>query len=452
MMMLALSLGLSGCVSAGSGPSQTNEPTGNSFVWNNPDAYGGVLEEETGLRDPFILKDGEWWYLVGTSANYEDTEMKKIVYPNVSRPGVSLYRSQDLRNWSFVDLILPRPEESQGKWYQERFWAPELFQSNGKYYLAVNCSNGELTMHATCLAVADQIQGPYTVMTQDEPLFYGNDTHFFKDDDGRVYLYASGIVGAEIDLTTGRLMKPAVPIISPIPGSDAWNGQRERVGFEGPYVMKRNGLYYLFYSTWSRGYEVGVAVSRDPLSGWEMEAQPLYGSMDRGWCDNYGGIYEEGYYIAQEQYSQVGHNSIFLGPDGTDWITAHCYTYDNPATQYVMDRVGFDRENRLIVLDPTAGVSIHGPTFGQQRITWENAAAPQPVKALDVWGLCGKNTEYLLPDKVDILFENGWREAYPVTWEGSIDTSAVGEQQAVGTVVYQGQTFSCAASVKVVSR
>ena len=29
-------------------------------------------------------------------------------------------------------------------------------------------------------------------------------------------------------------------------------------GIEGPFVIKKDGIYYMFFSTWTRGYEVGT--------------------------------------------------------------------------------------------------------------------------------------------------------------------------------------------------
>ena len=33
------------------------------------------------------------------------------------------------------------------------------------------------------------------------------------------------------------------------------------INIKGPRVIKRKGIYYLFYSSWGRGYKVGYATS-----------------------------------------------------------------------------------------------------------------------------------------------------------------------------------------------
>lgn len=247
--------------------------------------------------------------------------------------------------WEYVGLMVESPKENETeKWYQERFWAPEIFHHNGKFYITVNCCAPDGSEHGMLFAVSDSIEGPYDVMNKDKPVFYGNDAHLFVDDDGKTYIYGSDIWGAQIDLTNLSIIEKQKTLIQPIEGSDAWNGKRNGVGLEGPYVLKRDGTYYMFYSTWSRGYEVGVAVCKGPINEWTMEENPLYGSINQNSCNYYGGIYEE-YYTNQDKYREVGHNSVFLGPDGYDWIVAHAYDYTDGSVKYVMDRIEFKDEH-----------------------------------------------------------------------------------------------------------
>ena len=192
------------------------------------------------MRDPFILKDGDYWYLTGTMCENSETP------PG----GVPLYKSKDLKTWTYIGLMAVRPDDSQNKWYQRRFWAPEIFQRNGKYYITVNCCKAtpDWSDHGILICEADNIEGPYKILNDGKPLALGNDAHLFCDDDGKVYLYASDIWAAEIDLGTMMFLTSRKNIIKPVKGSAAWNGQREGVGFEGPYVVKRdNILYVLFY-------------------------------------------------------------------------------------------------------------------------------------------------------------------------------------------------------------
>ena len=82
------------------------------FTYKNPISNG---IDEHGLRDCQVLRDGDWWYLTGTSYPHwsrqeEDGNLNK---------GVVLYKSKDLLNWQFVDYVVKRP--GIDKWYYNRF-------------------------------------------------------------------------------------------------------------------------------------------------------------------------------------------------------------------------------------------------------------------------------------------------------------------------------------------
>ena len=412
-----------------------------TYSWSNPIRYA---KSTPALRDPFILKVGDVWYMTGTLPPYglaAEAERTK---------GVPLYKSTDMTTWEFVDYIVRTPAESEGKWYAERFWAAELFSHNGKFYVTVNCCRVDGSNHGFLFAVADDIEGPYTIMNPDEPLALGNDAHLFVDTDGQTYIFASNISYAKIDLDSLTLLSDWKTAVSPIKGSDAWNGQREGVGFEGPYVLTTGGKYYLFYSTWSRGYEVGLAVADSVTGGWSMYAAPMYGGMVQDRCDYYGGIYEEGYYENQDKYRECGHNSVFEGPDGEMWIAAHAYVTGNTSTpMLIIDRLVMDGERGILSLDTNTGKTVNGPTYGDRSVTYTVGRESVPLHALDVWKYADQNRACVLPDQVDLLLENGFRRCVPVVWSAAPDTSSAGEFTVSGTATYKGVEYPVTAHISV---
>ena len=432
-------------VSDASEETTATEPTELSFSWSNPMRYDDSENVEH-LRDPFILKVGDAWYMTGTLPPYgmEDEQAKRT-------KGVPLYKSDDLLTWDFVDYIIETPLEAENKWYSERFWAAELFCHNGKYYVTVNCCRLDGSNHGFLFAVADEIEGPYTIMNPDEPFILGNDAHLFADDDGQVYLFGSGISMAKLDLENLQLLSTPKTILEPIPDSDAWNAQRPNVGFEGPFVLKHEGKYYCFYSTWARGYEIGVAVAEDINGPWVMYEDPIYGAMSQERCDYYGGVYEEGYYLHQDKYRECGHNSVFEGPDGGLWIAAHVTGGGVVnGVELVIDKLTFDEEHGLMAVDPATGKTVFGPTFGQQTVTYDPAAKEaKGVKALNVWGYTSVGEAYALPTQVDILMDNGFRRTTDVTWESAVNTEAEGSVTVKGTASLNGQTYPVEAYVQV---
>jgi len=429
---------------------QTTEPTEPtpdtlSFTWANPLSYANSSGVDH-VRDPFILKVENTWYMTGTLPPYGMAENQAD-----RTKGVPLYKSSDLLQWEFVDYIVKTPDQSENRWYSERFWAPELFAHNGKYYVTVNCSALDGSNHGFLFAVSDSIEGPYTIMNPNAPVALGNDAHLFADDDGQIYLFASGIWMAKFDLENLSFLSSVKQIIAPIPNSDAWNAERPNVGFEGPYVLKHQGRYYCFYSTWARGYEIGVAVADDINGTWTMYDNPMYGAMSRERCDFYGGIYQKGYYLHQDKYRECGHNSIFQGPDGGLWIAAHVTGGGVvQGVQMTIDKVIFDDTYGLVAIDPATNAPILGPSYGEQTVEYDSKdAAPGAIKALDVWGYTSVGKAYDLPASIDVLMDNGFRTGAQVTWERGVDTSVPGEIVINGTATLGDQSYPVRAMIEI---
>lgn len=349
------------------------------FTYQNPISCGIY---PTGLRDCQILRDGDWWYMTGTSfPHWSRQEVESD--PSTFNNGVILYRSKDLICWEFRQFIVSRP--SPDKWYYRRFWAPEIQKIGEKYYALFNCRNdamGFVGQH-TGYAVADAIEGPYTVVTEEAPLSTGNDLTFFEDDDGSVWAFWNrgrefGIGFARIDLASGTFLTEPRSAIQPgrvdfardgdghilqEPGYDgrlrdkvekyhAWDS----IGIEGAYVIKHAGTYYLFYSSWTRGYEIGYATADSITGPWTKAPEnPFYGAQNPNACEKNGLPYTGD---PDQFFNQVGHNEIFVGPDGRFWLSCHGIG-ESGIPLPVIDPVNFDSKGR---------VTAEGPTFTLQAV------------------------------------------------------------------------------------
>ena len=316
------------------------------------------------LRDPFILKVGDYWYRVQTQYNDRYHPPEKLPRADA----IYLYKSPDLINWAVIGPIVTGDEAPE--WARYRWWAPELFHDTaaGKFYFTINCtfpdgyrqklnekgkSGGD---HGPLLMVADKIDGKYRVLTKEEPLLYGNDAHFFRDEDGKTYVFSSGIQMAEVDLPGARLLSPLKNVL-PASSSDAWD-YGPGVGREGPGVIKRNGVYYLFYSSWGRGYEVGIATTRDLNGGtWTLqEDNPVYGAQTHERCNHFGKTYTQ---HSDVPFGEVGHGQPFVGPDGRYWLSCHAIgrflplsvnNIDHSMSKYglmTIDPITFDEKGRV---------------------------------------------------------------------------------------------------------
>ena len=343
---------------------------GGTFTYQNPISNG---IDTNGLRDCQVLRDGDWWYLTGTSYPHWD---RQETDGNLNK-GVVLYKSKDLLNWTFIRYVVERP--SADKWYYRRFWAPEIQKIKGKYYATFNCRNDAAGFVGQFggYAVADHIEGPYRVVTETKPLVDGNDLTFFEDDDKKVWAFWNsgrkfGIGFAQVDLEKGEFLTDPVTAILPgqvdyatdaagnilkEPGYDGrlidkvekyhtWDA----IGIEGAYVIKNKGTYYLFYSSWTRGYEIGYATASKITGPWTKHASnPFYGAMNKNACAKNGFEWSGD---VNSPFNQVGHNEVFKGPDGRFWLSCHGITEDG-VPKLVIDPIWFEADGSIKSTGPT---------------------------------------------------------------------------------------------------
>ncbi|BCM93691.1 xylan 1,3-beta-xylosidase [Abditibacteriota bacterium] len=320
-------------------------PTAPLFSYQNP------ISSEP-VRDPQITKIGNEWFMTGTSWPFFEQHGQNA--------GVKIWKSSNLLDWNFVTMaVLP----NQNGWDRGRFWAPEIHALQGKFYLTYNAMNPaeKGAPQNIGLAVADKIEGLYQKLNADKPLCSGNDAHLFQDDDGRVYLFRAGISAAEADLATGKIVGEFFHVIS-TGEKGTWDGG-PGVGIEGPYVIKRNGTYFLFYSSWGRGYEVGYATAKSIHGPWKKAANnPFYGAQKDGWAQHFGNQYTQD---ASIPWTEVGHGSPFEGPDGKLWLSSHGY------------KKGSAIWEAHLVIDP---LEFDGDTIKSRVPTWTPQNVPLPPK------------------------------------------------------------------------
>ena len=348
-----------------------------SFTYQNPIASKAI----PAIRDPQIIPHGGVYYLIGSAPPFWGP--KNGDGPS---PGVRMWRSDDLLNWTFHKTLIDRNDVPERAWYRDRFWAPEIHQKGGQFYLTLNCRNETSDApHAQSigLAASDKIDGPYEVLTKGIPLWENaNDGSLFTDDDGRSYVYASGIMGCEVDLEKTKLLGKPVHLIKQEPGK--WDGMI----IEGPMAFKRNGKYYLLYSSNTRGYEIGYATAEHPLGPYTKgKNSPFFGAQNKRICDSRPPhLYCAFTGDPNSPYLGCGHNTIFKGPDGRDWICAHyevAFDPNNPNHRYRDFSPGGNPKAKdngpyrteMLGIDPfwfdaNGDLFSHQPSYTPQTVTW----------------------------------------------------------------------------------
>jgi xylan 1,4-beta-xylosidase len=270
-------------------------------------------------------------------------EGKYYLYPTLDSKGYEVFVSTDLVHW-----------ESKGKCFTDSrggVWAPDVFYyARGDkrfylYYTADNPGGGKLIG----VAVADSLLGPFVDRgTLAEGAI---DAHLFEDDDGRMYLYHVDLKGG-FKIVAQPMKDPltkmgeAAVVIRP---DAAWERAKGSVT-EGPWMMKRGGVYYLMYSgSGADGpdYAIGYATSKSPMGPFEKYAgNPI---ARRG-----NGIFGP------------GHHCVVIGPDGKYWMFYHQKADDrvNWRRFVAMDPLWFD-EDGVIHVKLSRGTEEKGPVVGK---------------------------------------------------------------------------------------
>ncbi len=153
-----------------------------------------------------------------------------------------VYSSTDLVNWTDNGVAFSRKDLT---WKNDNLWAPDCIQRDAKYYLyyAVPGGKGD----DIGVAVSDSPTGPFKdplgkplVSSSDFKGGRAIDPCVFIDDDGQAYLVFGNGVFHIFKLKPDMITRDGDITLVPVKDSG-----------EGPWLHKRNGIYYLSYPTGS---------------------------------------------------------------------------------------------------------------------------------------------------------------------------------------------------------
>lgn len=239
--------------------------------------------------DPHVIRVDDTYYLYATTHGR----------------GYDVLTSKDIIHW-----------EEQGSAFDDPrggAWAPDVFhnvQGDGKFYLYYTDNDPAHEdgpeRKQIGVAVADSPLGPFV---DKKVLAPGSiDAHLFQDDDGELYLYYVEILDG-FKIFGQKMSDPLTPVgdrVELIHPTEPWEMASGHVT-EGPFVLKRDGVYYLMFSgsgADSRHYAIGYATSKAPLGPFKKHAQnPIVGPS--------------------ETLFGPGHHCVVTGPDGKLWMVYH---------------------------------------------------------------------------------------------------------------------------------
>ena len=173
-------------------------------------------------------------------------------------------------------------------------WAPELAYINGNWYMTYSLGFSSGFCGGILVSTTGRPEGPYTD-TAHSKLVDNIDGSLFRDDDGTVYyIYKDGLIATMNEELTGFTSE-----FKPLYGADGLP-----VGFEGCYILKRKGKYYLTAATYNQSY--------DP----DGRIVTTYDSMIAV-SDHVFGPYSDTRLLMRNG----GHNNLFEDREGHVWTT-----------------------------------------------------------------------------------------------------------------------------------
>lgn len=335
------------------------------------------------IDNPIPLKFGDPFLLHASDGNY-------YMYGTSLADGFEAFVSDDnLQTWKSVGQVYKGAQP--GQWNENCFWAPEVYERDGRYYLffSANSRNNPTAEEENFklgVAVADSPAGPFVdlynrpIFEIEYPVIDAN--VFFDDASGRAYIYfsrccykhpveseiarklrkegvydnieESWVYGVELKPDFSGIIGEPVALLTPPAKLDdpqsEWESRSatrhevNRRWTEGSYIFRHNDTYYIMYSANFYGggnYAVGYATSKSPLGPFEKAANNpvLQENASRG-----------------GRVLGTGHNMVLKMADGNYYTVYHGRMTDNPGERVVfIDRLEISPEGILTVAGPTAG-------------------------------------------------------------------------------------------------
>lgn len=187
--------------------------------------------------------------------------------------------STDLVNWSYNGG--PKMSLQTFSWANANAWAGQMVERNGKFYWYVPVNEQGKGM-AIGVAVGDSPLGPFedaigAPLVNDDwemdafnyntasQTAYTIDPTVFIDDDGQAYLLYGGFWRLVIvRLGDDMISLEGTPV------------ERTPQGFfEAPYLVKRNGVYYIFYAAGANPATIDYATASGPTGPWQRRGTIL---------------------------------------------------------------------------------------------------------------------------------------------------------------------------------
>ncbi|HVH86928.1 MAG TPA: family 43 glycosylhydrolase [Terriglobales bacterium] len=302
----------------------TPVPVANAVSYTNPLQI--ALADGTSIEscpDPSIIHGQQpgdtFWYIYCTNEIFHDGSPLHLI---------PISKSQDLVHWTYSGDVF----QQMPSWVAADggVWAPDIQYFNGKYYLYYAVSNTTIPGSAIFVVTSSMPTGPWNASTapvvasSSAPCCSGLrmtiDPAVAQDDNGQRYIFYgtyTGGISARTLSADGMSSLPETEVQIAVPNR-----------YEAPYIVKRNGYFYLFVSASN--------CCNGPLTGYAVFAgrsQNILGPyMDRDGFSlldaRVGGT--PTLVMNGNRFVGPGHNAILTDAAGQDWMLYHAVDLDKP--------------------------------------------------------------------------------------------------------------------------
>ncbi|MGH9768597.1 MAG: glycoside hydrolase family 43 protein [Blastocatellia bacterium] len=299
--------------------------------------------------DPFVLKclNEYWLYCTGF---WRDGRCFGILH------------SRDLTTWRELGGAMEAPDK-----VATCYWAPEVWYENGVFLMYYSVGNEERMQIR--VARSDHPAGPFVDcgvrLTTEE---FAIDAHIFEDDDGSRWMFYATDFLTHTRIGTGTVCDRMIdaftlageprPVTRALFDWQVYDPRRIEKGgvrwhtVEGPFVLKRKGLYYQMFSggNWkNETYGVSYAISEN------LDAAPAISSvvMDEWRQVADGEIVRPILRTVPGEVIGPGHNSVVRGPDNQQlFCVYHRWLNEEAGRALAIDRLDWAGQ-RMLVIGPS---------------------------------------------------------------------------------------------------
>jgi hypothetical protein len=280
---------------------------------------------------------------------------------DTNRPDDMLGGQYDMEDYHVLSLTdMHSPAADLGEilnvrdvpWATQQMWAPDAALRNGTYYLYFPAKD-ELGIFRIGVATSTSPAGPF--VAEKEPITgsFSIDPAVFVDDDGQAYMYFGGLWGGQLERwksgtysadgavpdggqpalgpKVARLSADMLSFDGPIKevtilddaGRPVLEGDLSHHFFEGSWVHKYKGTYYLSYSIGEERH-MAYATSDNPLGPFTFRGYVL--TPVQGWT-THGSIVE-----FQGEWYLFYHDASLSGVDHKRCVKVAPLTYNSDGT------------------------------------------------------------------------------------------------------------------------